>query len=78
MQILGKKSLIPLVKGETYSPCEVCLYGKHHRVSFKRASERKNNTLDLIYSDVCGPLDIESLGRNKYFATFIDDAFRKL
>ena len=78
LQILGKKSLISQVKGVTYSSCEICLYEKHHRVSFKRASERKNNTLDLVYSDVCGLFDSESLDGNKYFATFIDDASRKV
>ena len=47
-------------------------------VSFKTSSERKSNILDLVYSDVCGPMEIESIGGNKYFVTFIDDAFQKL
>ena len=37
-------------------------------------STRKPNVLDLIYSDVCGPIDVETLDGNKYFVTFIDDA----
>ena len=32
----------------------------------------------MVYSDVCGSMEIESIGGNKYFVTFIDDAFRKL
>ncbi|KAM1154260.1 hypothetical protein ACFX19_037276 [Malus domestica] len=28
--------------------------------------------------DVCGPMEVESLGRNKYFVTYIDDASRKV
>jgi hypothetical protein len=34
--------------------------------------------LDLVYSDVCGPFEVESLGGNRYFLTFIDDASRKV
>jgi transposase InsO family protein len=34
--------------------------------------------LDLVYSDVCGPFEVESLGDNRYFLTFIDDASRKV
>jgi transposase InsO family protein len=34
--------------------------------------------LDLVYSDVCGPFEVESLGDNRYFLTFIDDASRKM
>uniref|UniRef100_A0A2N9J1S8 Integrase catalytic domain-containing protein n=1 Tax=Fagus sylvatica TaxID=28930 RepID=A0A2N9J1S8_FAGSY len=32
---------------------------------------------DLVYSDVCGPIEVESLGGNRYFVTFIDDVSRK-
>uniref|UniRef100_A0A2N9FNK6 Integrase catalytic domain-containing protein n=1 Tax=Fagus sylvatica TaxID=28930 RepID=A0A2N9FNK6_FAGSY len=33
---------------------------------------------DLAYSDVCGPIEVESLGGNRYFVTFIDDASQKV
>ena len=55
-------------------PCDYCLFGKQNRVSFHIPSTRKPNMLDLVYSDICGPIDVESLGGNKYFVTFIDDA----
>ena len=38
----------------------------------------KSNILELVYSDVCGPFEVESLGGNRYFVTFIDDASRKV
>ena len=34
--------------------------------------------LDLVYSDVCGPINVESLGGNKFFVTFINDASQKV
>ena len=78
LQILEKKSLIPFAKGTSLNPCDFCLFGKQHRVSFNIPFTRKPNVLDLVYFDVCGPIDVETSGGNKYFVTFIDDASRKV
>ena len=78
LQILAKKSLIPFAKGTSLNPCDFCLFGTQHRVSFNIPFTRKPNVLDLVYSDVCGPIDVDTLGGNKYFVTFIDDASRKV
>ena len=74
LQILAKKSLIPFAKGMSLNPCDFYLFGKQHRVSFNIPSTRKPNILDFVYSNVCGPTDVKTLGGNKYFVTFIDDA----
>ena len=74
LQILAKKSFIPFAKGMSLKPCDYYLFGKQHRVSFRIPSTRKPNVLDLVYSDVCDPINAESLGGNKYYVTFIDDA----
>ena len=52
-----------------------CLAGKQHRVSFNSKS-KKFEKLELVHFDVCDPMDVETLGRNKYFITHIDDATR--
>ncbi|GKV31082.1 hypothetical protein SLEP1_g39821 [Rubroshorea leprosula] len=77
LQLLAKQSLILMAKGEYVNPCDVYLFGKQHRVSFQKNLTRKENKLDLVYFDVCGPLEVQSFGGNKYFVTFIDDATRK-
>ena len=46
----------------------------HHRVSLSKMSKVKENILDMVYSDVCDPMDVETLGGNRYFMSFIDDA----
>ena len=74
LEILVKKSLIPFAKGMSLKPCDYCLFEKQQRVSFCIPTTRKPNVLDLIYSDKCGPIDVESLGGNKYFVTFIDNS----
>ena len=77
LQILAKKNNIPFAKGTILDPCDYCLLGKQHRVSFSSKSTKKSKILELVYSDVCGPIEVESLGGYKYFVTFIDDASRK-
>ena len=78
LQILVKMYLIPFAKGMSLKPCDYCLFGKQHRVSFRIPSTRKPNVLDLIYFDICDPIDVEFLSGNKYFVTFMDDASRKV
>ncbi|GKV15591.1 hypothetical protein SLEP1_g26368 [Rubroshorea leprosula] len=52
LQLLVKQSLIPIAKGEYVNPCDVCLFGKQHRVSFQKNLTRKENKLDLNKSQV--------------------------
>ena len=77
LQVLEKKNSIPFAKGTLLDPCDYCLLGKKNRVSFSRKSTKKSEILELLYYDVCGPIEVESLGGYKYFVTFIDDASRK-
>lgn len=52
--------------------CEHCLIGKMRRKPFKNSSRSTKQVLDCVVSDVCGPIQTESLGRKRYFITFID------
>ena len=57
--------------------CEGCSLGKAHRSPIPRSSSTKSkNLLELVHSDVNGPLETPSLGGSKYFVTFIDDYSR--
>ena len=48
-----------------------------HRKPFKPVGEiRSTKKLQLVHSDVCGPMHTESIGGKKYFVTFIDDYSR--
>lgn len=58
------------------SECKVCLKGKMCRSPFPRKSLRESDPLDLIHSDVCGPMRVASIGGAKYFVKFIDDHSR--
>lgn len=75
---LRKKKLINVDKNAALGLCNHCLFGKQHRVSFNFTSTKRSELLSLVHSDVCGPMEVESLGGSRYFMTFIDDASRKV
>ena len=77
LQILAKKNSIPFDKGTLLYPCDYCLLGKQHRVSFSNKSTKKSEILELVYYDVCGLIEVKSIGGYKYFVTIINDASRK-
>ena len=57
--------------------CRECLECKQPRNAFQKfVPVKSTQKLEVIYSDVCGPLQVESLGGNRYFVTFIDDLTR--
>lgn len=56
--------------------CEACIYGKHHRDSFKSSENRAKQCGELIHTDVCGPFQNVSFGGSKYFVVFKDDYSR--
>jgi len=59
--------------------CIACLEGKQARFPYKgKGGKRMNNSLELIHSDLCGPMPEMSWGGAKYFLTFIDDHSRKV
>jgi transposase InsO family protein len=58
--------------------CEDCLVGKQHRDSIPKSSIWKSTKrLELVHSDICGPITPASNSDNKYIMTFIDDFSRK-
>lgn len=58
--------------------CISCMEGKQTRNPFPSEGSRAKGLLELIHSDVCGPIEVKSLGGACYFVTFIDDFSRKV
>lgn len=52
--------------------CEACISGKMSKLPFGKRT-RSNKLLEIIHTDVCGPINPESFEGHKYFLTFIDD-----
>ncbi|GKV39214.1 hypothetical protein SLEP1_g47020 [Rubroshorea leprosula] len=58
--------------------CEECVISKQHRDPFpKGSSTRARRLLEIVHSDICGPINPVSNGGKRYFITFIDDFSRK-
>lgn len=58
--------------------CKQCDKAKIHCLPFPQSDSRAENILELIHSDICGPLQVPSLDGARYFATFIDDKTRHI
>lgn len=57
--------------------CEACLRGKMKKEAFPKKSEhRATRPFELVHSDICGPMQVESKGGSKYMLTFKDDYSR--
>jgi hypothetical protein len=57
--------------------CKGCMLGKNIKKSFHSSDNRAQGILDLVHSDVCGPMSSPSLGGFLYYVIFIDDYSRK-
>jgi hypothetical protein len=57
--------------------CEHFIYGKQSWVRFPSGATRENGILELVHSDVFGPVTVPSLGGSLYYVSFIDDFSRK-
>ncbi len=58
--------------------CENFVYGKQNRVSFPSGGKRVKHILELVHSDVFGPVKVPSLGKSTYYVSFIDDFSRNM
>jgi hypothetical protein len=47
--------------------CEHCVYGKHNRVRFPFGAIRAEGILQLVHSDVFGPVSVPTLGKSVYY-----------
>jgi len=63
------------IKSCQYSKvCECCIETKMIRKSFPKKSDSKTTeVLDLVHTDVCGPMQTTTPGGKRYFLTMIDD-----
>lgn len=59
--------------------CETCIAGKQTRKSFKtELSMRAKECLGVVYSDVCGPIEVPTVAGNRYFISFVDEFSRMI
>lgn len=65
------------IKMTSDTKCEICVLGKHSRKPFNEPGKRASRILELVHSDVCGPITV-SFGGMRFFVSFLDDFSRKV
>src|SRR5277367_3916835 len=60
----------------TVGVCEAYLQGKQHRQPSHQPVTRAKEPLELIHSDLCGPIDPTTYGGTNYYLLFTDDFTR--
>lgn len=57
-------------------PCDTCAAGKITRAPFPKGSQGTSSLLEVVHTDLCGPMRTESIGGARYLLTFTDDYSR--
>ena len=81
MNQLAKKEMVDGMnhdmQTQTQKECEACVLGKMQKKPFpKQNQHRATSPYEIVHSDVCGPMQVESKGGSRYMLTFTDDFSR--
>ena len=58
--------------------CKACTEGKQYATKLGNDEEMKvTKPLEIVHSDVCGPMENMYVGMVEYFITFFDDFFEE-
>ena len=60
MKKLHSDGLLESLDYESLGTCEPCLMGKMTKNPFFRTMERANDLLEIIHTDVCGPMSFDA------------------
>ena len=75
LERLVKDEILPNLDFTDLGVCVYCIKGKQTKRT-KKGAKRSTKLLEIIHTDICGPFDIPSFGKEKYLITFIDDFSR--
>ena len=69
---------IPNIKKHEVGLCKNCQIGKMGKTSFKRKNYQPKDVLEIVHTDLCGPIGIESYTGENFFILFVDDYSRMM
>jgi len=78
--LLNLQNMVCGMPSISLSKNEICkgyMLGKNIKKAFPSSDNRAQGILDLVHSDVCGPMSSPSLSGCLYYVIFIDDYSRK-
>lgn len=56
-----------------YRKRKTCIEAKHRRTIFANNRVKAKRSLQIVHTDVCGPINPDTWDGNRYFITFLDD-----
>ena len=62
MKKLHADGLLESLDYESFDTCEPCLMGKMTKTPFSENMERATDLLEIIHTDICGPMSAEAAG----------------
>ena len=75
MERLIKNEILPDLDFTDLNICVNYIKGKQTKHTKKKAT-RSTQLLEIAHIDICGPFDVNSFEKERYFITFIDDYSR--
>ena len=76
IQRLIKDGLLEPLDFNEFPVCESCLESKMTKRPFNAKGRKAQELLELVHTDVCGPMSTQAKGGYEYFITFTDDYSR--
>ena len=58
--------------------CKNCQIGKMGKTSFKSKNYQSEDILEIVHTNLCGPIGVESYSGEKFFILFVDDYSRMM
>ena len=71
--VSGMKPSAADFKAAGKKPCGTCITSKQHKATRPPSKPDTKRPLELLHTDVCGPIQVQSLGGSCYLATYLDD-----
>jgi hypothetical protein len=67
---------IPMISKPTDTLCKHCLQGKQTRTEFKSKEYNTTKPLEIVHTDLCGPMRTKGMKGEQYFMLLVDDYTR--
>jgi hypothetical protein len=67
---------MPEISKPTNTMCKHCLHGKQTRTEFRTKEYSTTKPLEIVHTDLCGPMRTKGMNGEQYFMLLIDDYTR--
>ena len=69
---------IPSLKKPDVGLCKIYQIGKMGKTSFKRKNYQFEDVLEIVHTNLCGPIGVQIYSGEKFFILFVNDYSRMM